>query len=36
VSPEWDPVLVKALAKKPEERYQNADEFAAAVRAVKA
>jgi serine/threonine-protein kinase len=36
VSPEWDPVVAKALAKKPEERYQNANEFARAVRAVRA
>jgi serine/threonine-protein kinase len=36
VSPEWDPVVAKALAKKPEERYQNADDFAQAVRAVRA
>ena len=36
VSPEWDPVVLKSLAKKPEERYQNAVEFADAVRAVRA
>jgi hypothetical protein len=29
-------VVAKALAKKPEERYQNADDFAQAVRAVRA
>jgi serine/threonine-protein kinase len=36
VSPEWDPVVAKALAKKPEERYQSATDFANAVRAVRA
>jgi serine/threonine-protein kinase len=36
VSPEWDPVVLKSLAKKPEERYQNAVEFADAVRAIRA
>ena len=36
VSAELEAVVVRMLAKKPEERYQNADEFATAVRAVKA
>jgi serine/threonine-protein kinase len=34
VSPEWDTILETALAKKPEERYQSAEEFAAALDAV--
>jgi tRNA A-37 threonylcarbamoyl transferase component Bud32 len=36
VSPEWDPVVAKAMAKDLEERYQSADDFANAVRAVRA
>jgi serine/threonine-protein kinase len=36
VSPEWDPVVFKGLAKKPDQRYQSAAEFANAVRAVRA
>ena len=36
VSPEWDPVVMKGLEKKPEDRYQTASEFANAVRAVRA
>jgi serine/threonine-protein kinase len=36
VSPEWDPVVLKGLEKKPEDRYQTASEFANAVRAVRA
>jgi serine/threonine-protein kinase len=36
VSPEWDPVVMKSLEKKPEARYQTATDFANAVRAVRA
>jgi CHASE2 domain-containing sensor protein/tRNA A-37 threonylcarbamoyl transferase component Bud32 len=36
VSPTWDPVVTKAMAKKAEERFQSAVEFANAVRAVRA
>ena len=36
VSPEWDPVVLKGLEKKPEDRFQTASEFANAVRAVRA
>jgi serine/threonine-protein kinase len=36
VNPEWDPVVAKAMAKNIEERYQSADDFANAVRAVRA
>jgi serine/threonine-protein kinase len=36
VSPEWDPIVLKTLSKKPEDRYQTASEFADAVRAVRA
>jgi CHASE2 domain-containing sensor protein/tRNA A-37 threonylcarbamoyl transferase component Bud32 len=36
VSPEWDAVVIKALEKKPDARYQTAQEFANAVRAVRA
>jgi serine/threonine-protein kinase len=32
VSPEWDPIVLKALAKDPGSRYQSAAEFAQAVR----
>ncbi|HXV65091.1 MAG TPA: CHASE2 domain-containing protein [Vicinamibacteria bacterium] len=35
VSPEWDPIVEKALAKKAEARYQSAQEFAKAVRTVR-
>jgi serine/threonine-protein kinase len=36
VSPAWDSIVLKAMAKKPEERYQSAAELADAVRAVSA
>ena len=36
VSPEWDPIVLKALSKDPEERYQSANEFAEAVRRCRA
>ncbi len=36
VSPEWDPVVLKAMAKSPDERYQTATEFANAVRSLRA
>jgi serine/threonine-protein kinase len=36
VSAEWDPIVLKALAKKPDDRYQTALELAAAVRNVRA
>ena len=36
VSLEWDPIMLKALAKKPEEQYQTAVEFAEAVRQIRA
>jgi CHASE2 domain-containing sensor protein/tRNA A-37 threonylcarbamoyl transferase component Bud32 len=36
VSPAWDPIVAKAMAKKAEERYQTAAEFANAVRSVRA
>ncbi len=36
VSHDWDPVVMKALEKKPEARFQSATEFANAVRAVRA
>jgi serine/threonine-protein kinase len=36
VSPEWDPIVQKALAKSPELRYQTATELGLAVRSVKA
>jgi CHASE2 domain-containing sensor protein/predicted Ser/Thr protein kinase len=36
VSPEWDPIVQKALAKRPELRYQTATELGLAVRSVKA
>ena len=32
VSPEWDPIVLKALSKDIEKRYQSANEFAEAVR----
>jgi serine/threonine-protein kinase len=32
VSPGWDPIVLKALAKEVEQRYQTANEFAQAVR----
>jgi tRNA A-37 threonylcarbamoyl transferase component Bud32 len=32
VSPEWDPIVLKALSKDPEKRYQSANEFAQAIR----
>jgi hypothetical protein len=32
VSSEWDPIVLKALAKDPRNRYQSAVEFAHAVR----
>ena len=36
VNPAWDPIVAKAMAKKAEERYQTAAEFANAVRSVRA
>ena len=36
VSPEWNAVVLKGLAKKPDDRYASAAEFANAVRAVRA
>jgi serine/threonine-protein kinase len=36
VSPAWDSIVLKAMAKKPEERYPSAAELADAVRAVSA
>jgi serine/threonine protein kinase len=36
VSPEWDALVLKSLAKKPDDRFQSALEFANAVRAVRA
>jgi serine/threonine-protein kinase len=35
VNPAWDPIVAKAMAKKAEERYQTAAEFAEAVRALR-
>jgi serine/threonine-protein kinase len=32
VSPGWDPIVLKALAKELDQRYQSANEFAQAVR----
>jgi serine/threonine-protein kinase len=36
VSPEWDSIVLRALSKKPEERYQTAHQLSEAVRAVRA
>jgi serine/threonine-protein kinase len=36
VSPEWDPIVLKALSKDVEKRYQSANEFAQAVRRIRA
>ncbi len=33
VSPVWDPVIARAMARRPEDRFQSAGAFAAAVRA---
>jgi len=35
ISPVWDRVVARAMAKKPESRYESADQFAEAIKAVR-